>query len=133
MLRVPALIAVALALIAPATAVAADPFGANPSDIQPTQQTTTAPVTTTTSAGSSNLSGGAKTALLVGAGVILFGIAFVIVRDARRSAPDRRRAHAAAAAKAGVPHPAATPPAPGARGRPTGKASAERRRRAKRR
>jgi hypothetical protein len=131
MVRVLTLAAVLAALVAPATTLAADPFGASPSDVTPTPDTQTVQtVQSSQSAAGQGLSGSAKTVLLVGAGLLLGGIAFVIVRDSRRSAPKRR--HEAAAAGAGRAHPRPTPAPPGARGRPTGKASAQRKR-AKRR
>lgn len=129
MLRALAVVVLLAALAMPAPARAANPFGSTPSDVQPAPQTAPVQTVPSTSSGSSTgLSGGAKTALLVGAGVILFGIAFVIVRDARRSAPSRRHHPAPAGGARGAPA-----AAPGSRGRPTGKASAARRRRAKKR
>lgn len=140
MRRVLALIAV-LALLPAAAARAADPFGATPSNVAPTQSQTPATTVVSSSGTSSNasaggMSGSAKTALLIGAITLIGGIAFVIVRDARRSTPRHRHASATSGAHGGAHGDAAArplAPPPGARGRHTGKASAERRRKAKRR
>jgi hypothetical protein len=120
----PVLLAALLALAAlPSPAGAADPFSPLPA---PAPQTPTPTQTTAPSSSSSGrgLSQGAQIALFVVGALLLAFIARAIVRDARRSTR-------AEAAPRRAPRPVA-PPAPGARGRPTGKGSAAQRKRRKR-
>jgi hypothetical protein len=125
-MRIAWLVAVGLALLALAGPAAAQqsPFGPQPTPSQTTTVTTpTAPQPAVdTSSHDTGMSATAKTGLLAAAAVFLALIAGIIVRDARRAAPRRTRAR--------QPVPAGkAPTAPGSRGRPTGKASAARRRR----
>jgi hypothetical protein len=109
---------IALALIVPPAAGAQSaPNGlGNPFDpsasTPPPAQTTTAPVQTAPASSSSSQDSGLGTAgsiALFGGGVLVLGaIAYLIMRDARRSNP-RKRARAAIATPAPAP--------PGARGR----------------
>jgi hypothetical protein len=119
--RIPLVLLCALALVAPAPASAQDsPFAPLPTpapDTTPTQTQPSSPSTTSKGIGTA-----ATVGLFVAAIVLLTGIAYVIRRDARSStakAEPKRRARPA------VPP---APPPPGARGRPTGKASAQKRR-----
>ena len=88
MLRRLTLILCLVALFAPAAALAQD---ASPFSPLPPAQTTPAPTPTVTAASSSTGGGGLKswqTTLIVAAGgILLLGIAWAIVSDARRVAP----------------------------------------------
>lgn len=86
MLRRPLAIAAALCLLAPAAAaLAQNPFAPLPTPQQPT------PTTTSTSGSSSNPDSGLKTwqevLIFMGGIVLIAGIGYGIVTDARRSAP----------------------------------------------
>lgn len=131
MRRLATLLALVLTLALPALASAqSSPF--TPLPTAPQQQAP-APVTTppssTASSDNGGLSGGAKLGLLLAGAALIAGISWVIVRDARRSAPQRRMGRGTEAGRPPVPKPAA---APGARGRPTGRGGAARKRARKR-
>lgn len=107
--------------------------GSGPFSPPPPPQPSLPSTEPTAPAGSSSRGGigtGAQVGLFVVGALLLAGIATVIVRDARRSAraagPERRP-------KSPSPPVKPTPSAPGARGRPTGKGGAARRRRSRRR
>ncbi len=99
--------------------------------LPPPQAPAPAPVRTPPSSSTDNggLSAGAKTGLLLAGGLLIAGISWVIVRDARRSAPRRRGAKGGQGDRGPAPKPAA---APGARGRPTGRGGNARKRARKR-
>ena len=86
--RLSVAVILAVTLAAPATVLAQTPFGAGPSDLsQPATPDTTA--TTSTSSNDGGSLSSLQTALLfLGGAVLLGGIAFVIVRDARSRIPD---------------------------------------------
>src|SRR4051812_28342844 len=125
MVRLAALLALAVALALPAAAFAqGSPFTPLPSGPQDTTSNSPVTIGTPTAPNHDDRGGSttpaARTGLLAAGGVLIALIAPVIVRDARRSAPRRRRAAA--------PGPPPRSTVPGARGRPTGKASAAKRR-----
>ncbi len=111
----------ATALLGAPAALAQDsPFAPLPTPAPDTPPTQTQAPNSTTSKG---LGTGATVGLFIVAIVLLTGIAYAITRDARRSAAkteEKRRPKRTAVPKA--------PPAPGARGRPSGKGSAQKRR-----
>jgi hypothetical protein len=123
-MRIGSVVAAGLVLLALAAPAAAqqDPFSprTTPAPTTLAPPPVSQPVSSRTDEG--GMSATAKTGLLAAAALFLGLIAAVIVRDARRSSPRRarpRRLEPAGKVSA----------APGARGRPTGKASATRRRR----
>jgi hypothetical protein len=111
--RAPSLLGCLLALccIAAPTALAqgtpTNPFAPFPQTSTPTSATqpplVNQPTTTNATTGSGSLSGGGVLAIAVGAVVVLGGISGFIWHDARRRAPVRSRATAAAAGPGGRP------------------------------
>ncbi len=129
-MRRPLLVLALCALVLAAAPAVSRAQGSTPLGPLPAPQQTPTTGSPSTPASSSSRSGGIGTGAQIGlfatGALLLAGIATVIVRDARRSAPrsgaERRQKRARAPAK-----PASAPP--GARGRPTGKRGAARRRR----
>ncbi len=131
MRRLAFLIAVGLALVAPASALAQGTTTANPftpgipsSPSTPTTNATPTivPTTTTSTTAGGSLGGGSIAGIGIGALVLLGGISFFIWRDARRRAPVRHRVATATAGESGRP-------GSKSRGKPRKLSPAERRRR----
>lgn len=88
-LRRPLAIAALLwVLAAPAAALAQNPFGPLPQPVTPTPTTTTSN-TTTTSGDSGGLASWQEVLIFLGGVVLIVGIGYAIVTDARRNAPVR--------------------------------------------
>jgi hypothetical protein len=86
-LRRPLAIAALLCVLAPpAAALAQNPFGPLPQAQQPTQTATTSTGSSTTS-GSGGLQSWQEILIFMGGVVLIVGIGYAIVTDARRNAP----------------------------------------------
>ena len=89
MLRRPLAIAAVLCVLAPsAAALAQSPFSPLPQPVEPTT-TTTSNNTTTTSGDSGGLASWQEILIFLGGVVLIIGIGYAIVTDARRNAPVR--------------------------------------------
>ncbi|HET8535815.1 MAG TPA: hypothetical protein VFL73_01430 [Solirubrobacteraceae bacterium] len=89
MLRRPLAIAAVLCVLAPpAAALAQSPFSPLPQPVEPTT-TTTSNNTTTTSGDSGGLASWQEVLIFLGGVVLIIGIGYAIVTDARRNAPVR--------------------------------------------
>lgn len=87
MLRRPLAIAAVLCVLAPpAAALAQSPFSPLPQPVEPTTTTTTNN-TTTTSGDSGGLASWQEILIFLGGVVLIIGIGYAIVTDARRNAP----------------------------------------------
>jgi hypothetical protein len=95
-----ALLLCLLALAAPSVALAqsSSPFAPLPPVQQPTQQQPVAPVNTNTDNG--GLKSWQEILIFLGGGILLAGIAYAIVSDARRAAPVQEPTEQLAAARA---------------------------------
>ena len=90
MLRRPlAIAAVACVLAPPAVALAQNPFAPLPQPATPTTDTTTTSNTTTTSGDNGGLASWQEILIFLGGVVLIIGIGYAIVTDARRNAPLR--------------------------------------------
>jgi hypothetical protein len=88
-LRRPLAIAAVLCVLAPpAAALAQSPFSPLPQPVEPTT-TTTSNNTTTTSGDSGGLASWQEVLIFLGGVVLIIGIGYAIVTDARRNAPVR--------------------------------------------
>lgn len=88
MLRRPLAIAALLCVLAPpAAALAQNPFGPLPQAQQPTQTATTSTGSSTTSGDSGGLQSWQEILIFMGGVVLIVGIGYAIVTDARRNAP----------------------------------------------
>jgi hypothetical protein len=86
-LRRPLAIAALLCVLAPpAAALAQNPFGPLPQPVEPTTTTSTSGNTTTTG-NSGGLSSWQEVLIFIGGVVLIVGIGYAIVTDARRNAP----------------------------------------------
>jgi hypothetical protein len=83
-----AIAAVLCALAPPAAALAQSPFSPLPQPVEPTT-TTTSNNTTTTSGDSGGLATWQEVLIFLGGVVLIIGIGYAIVTDARRNAPVR--------------------------------------------
>lgn len=128
--KAPPIVALALALSAPAAAQAqpGNPLSPGLPSSPQIRTTTSPPAPTTPSSSTTNggLGGGSAIAIAIGAVVVLGGISLFIWRDARRRAPVRQRA--APATAGGDGHPGERPNAK-QRSKPRKLSAAERRRR----
>ena len=89
-LRRPLAIAAVLCMLAlPAAALAQNPFGPLPQPATPTTTATTSNNTTTTSGDSGGLASWQEVLIFMGGVVLIVGIGYAIVTDARRNAPVR--------------------------------------------
>ena len=88
--RTSVLCLVLLTVLTPAAGAQSNPFGPLPQPV-PDQPTVTAP-SKTTSLGDTGLKGWQQGLIFGGGAILLAGIAFAIVTDARRNAPDAREA-----------------------------------------